>query len=502
VNGHVNTILRQLRKVLFGYAVTPLPPWLGESRWRPHLCLSRRGDDRVVAVDVIPSGLIPRALYRQEVDPLLRSQQQLRVIVCVSEAGHARHPEIDDFCKELGIGLKVFRPGLGLDTVVRTDVDPGVVKVILPAEEGWFPRAILDRACEVKTIAFRPQIQDFARHVITLGNDEQATYKLVHRTIERLMQACQPFRRTVEQFMRLRHFETLFRLTSPNASEHVFHSFRVFLAGCPIVDTFYDEFEAAHRLYRAGTVGPLNVEYAWLLASVFHDVGRRLEGATKLIEEALGDEDIQVTISGRETRWLRPEYQNARRTLASLAAYVASGCPGGGWDVGAVDDADAKVLEQEWTRLFDSMTSHAVMSALEFLARVFKAASAVSQRFSRAFVITHAVPAALAILLHDWRIWKPARQWHLLPADGSVIPLAALLIYLDTWDDFKRRGPESPIAIREYCVDRNGANVVIEWGDSELYEKEKMKYDALASALGPMPYALKITHNPVGSAGR
>jgi len=73
------------------------------------------------------------------------------------------------------------------------------------------------------------------------------------------------------------------------------------------------------------------------------------------------------------------------------------------------------------------------------------------------------------------------------------MPMAALLIYLDTWDDYKRRGPDPLVYVRDYVVEPTGAKVIVEWGNSEALEKERMKYQAFKRALRNKPFPLKIT---------
>ena len=139
------------------------------------------------------------------------------------------------------------------------------------------------------------------------------------------------------------------------------------------------------------------------------------------------------------------------------------------------------------------LRSHAVVGSMDFLTEFFRTAAAADETANRPFVVTHAVPAALAILLHDWRIWEDARTWGLFPINFSAMPMAALLIYLDTWDDYRRKGPEPTIFVRDYVVDSRGASVTVEWADSESLDREKLKYRAFRSALCEKPFRLKIS---------
>jgi hypothetical protein len=426
--------------VFEGWHVISSPQWLEDSRWKPQICLGEDRSNHVIAVDIISSGVMPRMQYRGEVNPLLKKNSCLRVVVCVVNDALEQHPDVEDFCKELRLGLKIYRPSLGVETVLRTDFEPPPPAPGLLVEQGWFPDAILERTRALTNLSFRQTVHEFSNQVKNVSDNHQKTCELVTVTIDSLMQEHPTFGSNVSHFMKLQHFERLFEFAAPGVTDHVLHSFRIFLAGCAIIDSFYDHFRDAHERYRVGSGATASVEYAWLLASVFHDIGRPKEGAAKLIEGEIADEDVEIQVRGNERRWLRPEYQNARKALACFATYVASNCPAGGWDGGSIEDADAKKIETAWTAIYDSMRSHAIIGALDLLAQVFSTASAANERKNRAFVVSHAVPAALAILLHDWRIWEDAKDWGLFPVNGTENPMAALLIYLDTWDDYSLRG--------------------------------------------------------------
>jgi hypothetical protein len=233
-------------------------------------------------------------------------------------------------------------------------------------------------------------------------------------------------------------------------------------------------------------------EYTWLLTALFHDIGRPKQSGAKLLAAELDDEDIEVTVSGKETRWLRENWEAARRTLGSLAACVADETNDDPWDGGCIPDEDGARIAIQWTRLYDSMSSHAIISAFDLLADIFKMSSASGERRNRQFVVTHAAPAALSILLHDWRLWEEVRACGLFPINASRLPMAALLVYLDTWDDYRRKGGISDIRIRDYALSPAGVRVEIEWGDAGAYEKEKIKYEAFDKAMRNEPFGLNI----------
>ena len=153
------------------------------------------------------------------------------------------------------------------------------------------------------------------------------------------------------------------------------------------------------------------------------------------------------------------------------------------WDGGSMPDEEGEKLEIEWIRIYDEFKWHGVISAIDFLRLVCDNARAANERQARPFVVAHAVPAALAILLHDWRIHTDAKRWKLFPIDTERFPLASLLFYVDTWDDYKRKGDESVVSISDYRIRQKEAEVLIEWGDETEFRNEKIKYDAFEKAL-------------------
>lgn len=494
-----NRILSEIRAKYEGIMPVAPPLWLARSRWNPAFCMSLPKDSRIVAIDWIPSANMPKLIYREEVRPLKQRHPQLRVVVCVLDNYLDFFPETEAFCREIGCGLQTLIPGVGLQTVVTTDLDrAGEVRAAV--EAGWFPQQILQEAANLTNLSFHQTINEFCQKVVPLGDDEGAVTSLVHQTVDRLLEHYPKCHPNVGSFMRLAHFELLFRQVVPTVAEHILHSFRVFLAGCIVINRFYKTFLSAHKHYCVGSRRKMSIEYCWLLTAIFHNVGRPQAGGGRMLEAELEDEDIAVSVVGRQTRWVREEYSEARRILASLGVFIASGPAGDHeWHAGLLPDDQELALAAEWTTLYDQMSSHGVISAFNMLASIVEQARAVNERKNRPFVVTHATPAALAILLHDWRIWDGARKWRLFPVDCGIFPIGALLIFMDTWDDFKRKGLMSPITVESFTVSDAGVGVSVKWLNVEEYEKEKIKYIAFKKALKNRKFAMSIAVKVAGA---
>ena len=230
-----------------------VPVWFQESRWTPALCLYSKQKNMYLAAAIQLSGLLPITFFREQVAPLLKKyNDKLRIIICVPEKGLFAYPETEKFCIEMGFGLKTLEPNLGLIIVVKTDLDPQE-QTPIQQEIGFFPKAIIGRAVGLQKLMFSELIEGFTEEITAVQKSEnkiiEKTRKLVITTINKLLSKHPSFKGNIGQFMQLAHFEKLLQLASPASSEHIFHSFRVFLAGCPIINANYDHFVKAHKMY-------------------------------------------------------------------------------------------------------------------------------------------------------------------------------------------------------------------------------------------------------------
>jgi hypothetical protein len=263
----------------------------------------------------------------------------------------------------------------------------------------------------------------------------------------------------------------------------------VFLAGCPIINQFYDQFSRSAHIYAICPQDEFLVEYIWLLTALFHDIGRPKEALKDFVAQEIQDEEISIT--SKPSRWNQDHYQRARKILGSLGASMASGITGQ-WDGGVIDDEDGINLSAEWMRIYDRLDCHGMISACDFLADILGKLTAAGERKHRPFMISHAPLAALAVLLHDWRMWDHARKWKLIPVDIGKNPLAAILIYIDTWDDYKRKSGDPVVSITEYEINLKGARVLVEWENEAALHDQDRKYKSFGESLTGGPPKLKI----------
>ena len=398
-------------------------------------------------------------------------------------------------CKQFNLGLLIFLPGLELITVVETIIDEPKIIHDLPEELGFFPEALLSKLDNIDDLIFKDIISIFLSNIRTIQKSdsdiESKSRELVLDTVNTLLSSHPSFKNQMGRFMRLENFEKLLRIAEPDSSDHIFHSFRVFLAGCPIINKFIKYFKDAHKYYTIGR--KVKIEYSWLLTAIFHDIGRPKEKIPSFTEEQYNDEYVSIKIVGKEDRWKNQDYQKTISLLDSFAQAIGSD-EQIEWDGGSITDDNSKEFQVDLIALYDSFKSHAIISAIDFLYDICKKAKAADERKYRPFVLSHAVPAALAILLHDWRIHDQAKKWKLFPISIKRFPLAALLAFIDTWDDYKRHNSDMNMCIKKFDISDNTVNIEVVWGDSSLYEKEVTKYKAFKKYYRDKVFNMKISH--------
>jgi len=63
--------------------------------------------------------------FQTIIPKLLRNNKKLRVVIITLENSYEGNLGIEEFCNNHQIGLKIVIPGIGLQTIVRTDLDAG-----------------------------------------------------------------------------------------------------------------------------------------------------------------------------------------------------------------------------------------------------------------------------------------------------------------------------------------------------------------------------------------
>lgn len=452
------------------------PAFLKKYQWVPQLIFFEPSAKLFIAVDVIFKQHFPKKIYETEVAKAIKENSSLRFCLFTPDL---EFDGLAKFCVPNKYGLKIYS-----DTSINTltPFDGEVVERVTrkkTKKTGWFPKVILEEAKKVRKI-------HFAKLIVELSNKlekNQQTEKqldLIRKYIDKILKTHPSYVGSNMPFLNLSYFENLLKCSDIKCTDHVFHSARVFIIGCIIIDRFYDKFVAYHKEILG--VDKVNIEYIWLLASLFHDIGRIKQDGYRiyLVDPKKDDSGLREALGEQLSKsWQDDVYKNALANLVELIKQCGKKKKNrerpfvGNALGGAIDPKIANIFKEHYNKL----KSHGVISCFELSADLLRKIEAAPVRRSKAFLLYHLFPAALAIAFHDWKIWKELSDIKIFPINIKDYPFATLLIYIDTWDDYKR-GQDEKITIEKFEINSKEVTVYLTWHEQKEYLKEKLKYDS------------------------
>lgn len=469
-------LIKLIEKYLGWKKIDKHPRLFSRYEWRPRCVFYESKIKIYIAVDIIFNQQFSKKIYINEAARVLREHTNVRI--CLFSPSGSEYKKLKLFCKKCGFGLKIYS-NESINTVYPFKSEK-VEKVVRKKvkKEGWFPQIILNESKKITKLKFKNQLVHLAKKLgKTTNKEKQLTF--VRNSINKMLKTHPSFLGDDIPFMRLSMLENLLNFSDLKCKDHVFHSARVFLIGCIIIDKFYDKFVGYYKDI-LGTK-KISIEYMWLLTSIFHDIGRiKQEGYLFLLSDPAKDNpQLKEQIEAERSKDLqKEEYKNS---LGNTIALIRQSSrkkryrdkPFVGFALGGIDENIATIFREHYIK----SKSHGVGGCFELSTDLLGKAKASNFK-NNAFFLYHIFPAAVAIALHDWKIWKELAGVKVFPIDICNFPLAALLIYIDTWDDYKRE-TDQKITIDNIEFQNNQVTVYLTWHKTDEYLDEKLKYDSL-----------------------
>lgn len=452
------------------------PSLFNKYGWRPRFVFRDFKNRIYIATDIIFNQQFSKKIYVKESAKILCQHSNVRI--CLFSSLESEYKGLKAFCKQHGFGLKIYSP-TSINTVQPFQSEKVERIVVKKAKkEGWFPQIILSEVKKVKNLKFKKQLISLAKKLEKTHSKEKQL-SAVRNSINKMLKAHPNYLGDDIPFMRLSNFENLLSFSDVKCNDHVFHSARVFLIGCIIIDRFYDKFSNYYKEI-LGT-SRISVEYTWLLSSLFHDIGRIKQNLYRiyLVDPKKDNLELKEKIEDElSKKWHEEEYKNS---LSNLVELITQSCkkkkdrdkPFVGFALGGeIDENIASIFREHYSKLI----SHGVIGCFDLCSDLFRKAKASNFK-KKTFFLYHIFPAVLAIAFHDWKIWKELADVKVFPIDIRNFPLASLLIYIDTWDDYKR-GTDQKITIDNIVFQNDEVTVYLTWHRTDEYLDEKLKYDS------------------------
>lgn len=473
---------------------TQTPKFLEKYRWKPKLIFFEPSTHNYIAVEIIYNQRLPYNIFKKEIIKALSKHKNFNL--CLLTPAEHNYDILKKICRKNDIGLKIFTYS-SVSTIVPLGFEK-INKIVRKQykAEGVFPRVILNKLKNVENVYFADSLKNLSIKLSnTRSRDRQ--YSIICKFINAVLQSNHNYIGTNMPFMKLSSFENMdyFKTT-----EHVFHSFRVFLVGCIIIDKFYDKFISYFREILPGC-GELKIEYIWLLTSLFHDVGRIKQNIENLIKYNPKDENLELVagIESEMEKALQDErYTNAIGNVVEFIKHCQRPKIKSAFTGYAMGGPTDKPLTNVLKTAYIKRQSHGVISCLEITVDLLRKISATQMHIDRTFLLYHIIPAAVSIALHDYHIWNELAQLKVFPLQLRRFPFAALLIYIDTWDDYKRNG-DAKISIDSISFTNNECIVNITWYNNKEYLEEKAKYESFNNNISTsdLKFRINITNEKI-----
>ncbi|MBU1666996.1 hypothetical protein KKC13_01140 [bacterium] len=462
-----------------GWEEIDIPDFLQKYKWKPHHAFSYK--DHTILIDFVYNDAYPHTIYKKEIPKILKKHKNISFCIFVND--ETKYEDIQKLCEEKKYGLK-WLCWIDITTVVplNFEKEEETESTKIDYEDSWFPKLILDEIVKLKNLSYNKILINFATLYPKQDNitDE---LDLILKTIQELINSEKSFVANKKSFINLSHFEKLLKNNKVDFSEHTFHSFRVFLIGCIIIDNFYKLFIEQYKSFTP-KISKFSIEYIWLLTALFHDIGYVKNKYEAFLDIETTEEFEQVISNLMSRKWSeKEEYKKARAHIVCLLSKLSSQKTiktafSGLGDYNTIPPYEKnKEVEEYLVMNYNKLKSHSVIGCFDLTAEVLKEIVSIKGDTDsvEGFLFHHLYVATLSICYHDWHLWEDLKRLGIFPLTFERYPFAALLIYIDTWDDHKRDEIRA-IKIESFQKDENSFTVSLFWPDQRQYNKEKIKY--------------------------
>jgi len=252
----------------------------------------------------------------------------------------------------------------------------------------------------------------------------------------------------LEAFQKFETFEDYEKILfkQPHYRDHFIHQFQVFLCGLPIIEQHYDDIHSSYsKLFNPDS--PINIEFSWLLAASYHDVGYLVQllysWMDRFFVDVLDVKDIKINVDLAKLLQEK-DFQENLDKLTSLYTHIYNDTKNEKWKYSGSHYVDP-FLRKEFVKKLLNERNHGLISSIILLDRIQK------QKRDKEYIDTTfssiVMPAALSIALHDKAILK------IQNLKKNVIfekdPLSFILIYCDAIQEWGRPSSQNNLTFEQ-----------------------------------------------------
>jgi hypothetical protein len=288
---------------------------------------------------------------------------------------------------------------------------------------------------ELDKISYKDDINDFTKK---FESSDEDLNKLILELLKTLWVKKYGKEEAFNRFGTFENYEKIL-LRQPHYRDHFIHQFQVFLCGLPIINHHYENVKDPYL--KVFPNEEINIEFAWLLAASYHDVGYLIQlintWMNSFFVELMEIPKIPFDVDLNRIL-LERNFNEYIDKIVSLNSNFQDSLPKP-WKYSEPIKIDNEIRKEFLSKLLYDR-NHGLFSSLILLDRIqnSEAIKNDAQYIDTTFTST-VMPAALAIALHDKSIFS-CRSMKNSRIDFSRNPLAFTLIFCDTLQEWGRPG--------------------------------------------------------------
>lgn len=284
-------------------------------------------------------------------------------------------------------------------------------------------------------------IREFSKIYLKEKPEGDCENKMIKKFMEQILTCDERFKLDADPINFMSEIEKIATNPEDRIRDHYFHAFNTMMLGFMTIDKFYERFNALAKKYGDDII----LEFIWILASLYHDIGYPVLLQQFLLCQTYGleGENNSALIDGcvkqnKQGFWNSSEYGFIVEVLNNLFSHIAYNKRGKWIFDGFPHPVQSTKFKKSVKTSFIEKEAHGVVSALKLALLTIKHIRDVVKNKDREFLYRHTMLASISILFHDSTVRKSFIENSIKNIRAEDFPLSILLTYVDILQDDRR----------------------------------------------------------------
>ena len=281
-------------------------------------------------------------------------------------------------------------------------------------------------------------LRTFANNYLQKQWTSEEEYKAITELIEKIISIDKRFKLDPHSLQFMKTIERSLAESNVKLRDHYFHACNTMLIGFEIIDKFYTDFRNASLVLG----GNINIEFAWAITSLYHDIGYPASLHGSIIGEAYDcqDDKLLVEACAMRSRQFVWESKHARgaKVLDHLFSHLTTR-PKTPWVYDAfARESSSSSFHTSLQAAFVEHGTHGAHGALMLKGFIDKTIMRIQNTDDREYLYHHLGLSAMSVLFHDPHVRNIFRKNGIPSVRLADFPFSGLLTYVDAIQDDRR----------------------------------------------------------------